>query len=104
VLFVSLTDGSRSCVESFVETFSIPWPCGYEATMETLDRFGAYSTEPIAQGFNVLPTLYLIGPHGRVVWHDAQARPHHMMKDAASWLGDLDSEIQHYLATEADAE
>ncbi len=104
VIFVSLTDGSLSGVESFVEMYSIPWPCGYGTTMEAMGRFGAYSTQRMSPVYNpereVSPTLYLIGQDGRVVWNDGQARPLHL-KDCATLLQNLDAEIEHYLAADA---
>jgi hypothetical protein len=107
VAFVSLTDASRSVVESFVKTYSIPWPCGYGTTMETIGAFGAYSTQRIRPDFNpeqeVTPTFYLIGRDGHVVWNDGQARPLHL-KDSATLLQDLDAEIEHYLAAEEPGE
>jgi hypothetical protein len=81
VAFVSLTDVGRERGAAFVERFEVPWPCGYGAGLGALARFGAYSTDRMSGGYNpgqeVSPTLYLIGPDGRVVWHDGQARPRH---------------------------
>ena len=53
--FVSLTSDSRAQAESFVERYSIPWPCGYGAALVT-------------------PTLYLISPDGRVLWDDGREK------------------------------
>src|SRR5262245_18610870 len=100
VAFVSLTDVSRRGVEAFVEQHSIPWPCGYQSRLEDIAKFGAYTTERITPAFNpgteVSPTLYLIGPDGRVLWNDGQARPRHL-KDATALMLDLDTEIERAL-------
>lgn len=101
VVFVSLTNVSRPQVESFVEQFSVPWSCGYGSTLQALARFGAYTTERMSgnynPGYEVSPTLYLIGRKGRVLWNDGQARPRHL-KDSAALLRDLDAEIERALS------
>jgi hypothetical protein len=82
-----LTDCDRGVAEAFVEQFGVPWPCGYGAPLEALARFGAYSTRRMSSTYSpnqeVSPTLYLIGPDGRVVWHDDQARPRHRVTPEA---------------------
>ena len=101
--FVSLTTDVRSGVESFVDQFAIPWPNGYGAPLETIARFGAYSTERMSDYFNpgyeLSPTLYLIGPDGRIVWHDGQARPLHTL-EPAELVEELDAAIARALATD----
>ena len=77
---MSLTDDSRSEAESFVGRYSLPWPCGYGTAAVT-------------------PTLYLIGPKGRVLWDDGQARPRHR-EDTQALLRRLDAEIERALANE----
>ncbi len=79
--FISLTSDSRAEAESFVRRFSIPWPCGYGAAPVT-------------------PALYVIGPDGRLLWDDGQARPRHR-GDCEDLLRELDGEIERALAGEA---
>ncbi len=99
--FVSLTDVGWTQAKAFVEQFDIPWPCGYGAQMEVLARFGAYSTQRMGGSYNpgqeVSPTLYLIGPTGRVVWHDDQARPRHR-GTPADMVREVEAEIEAVLA------
>lgn len=72
---------AQSGAAEFVEQFGVEWPCGYGAPLSALARFGAYTTERTGPAYNphqeVNPTLYLLGPDGRVVWNDGQARPRH---------------------------
>jgi hypothetical protein len=100
VEFVSLTNVSRGNTELFVESFAIPWPCGYGTTLEQLGQFGAYSTDRMSDSYNpgyeVTPTMYLIGTDGQILWHDQQARPHHL-KSSAELLQEVDREIERQL-------
>lgn len=100
VAFVSLTDVRRSGAEEFVEQFGVEWPCGYGATVEELARFGAYSAERATSTYNphqeISPTLYLIGPDGRVLWHDGQARPRHQ-EAPADVVRDVEAAIEREL-------
>lgn len=79
--FISLTDVGPDGALAFLMQFEVPWPCGYGAPIESLARFGAYSTERMSgsynPGYEVNPTLYLLRPDGRVMWHDEQSRPRH---------------------------
>lgn len=65
VLFVGLTaEGHGSLDESraFVKSHGVTWPNGYGA-QATLDAYGVYG----------YPTVFVVGPDGRIVWsgHDA---------------------------------
>lgn len=100
VVFVSLTNVDRDGVDVFAEQFGIPWPCGYGATLRYLSRLGAY--RPDLPVYEVSPTLYLIGPDGKVLWHDDQARPRHL-KDSKTLTRDLTAEIERILASDAGA-
>lgn len=101
VTFVSLTNVDRQQVEAFADHAQIPWSCGYGASLQSLSQFGAYSTERIIGDFNpgyeVMPTIYLIGADGRVLWHDNQSRPRHLMSTEAM-LQDLERQIEQLLA------
>jgi hypothetical protein len=85
----------------FAKQFDVEWPCGYGATLAALARFGAYSTSRQSASYNpgqeVSPTLYLIGPDGRVLWHDEQVLPRHAAT-AADRLRRLEAAIQKALA------
>jgi thiol-disulfide isomerase/thioredoxin len=104
VSFVSLTNVDRQQVESFASHAQIPWSCGYGASLESLSQFGAYSTERFVGNFNpgheVMPTIYVIGADGRILWHDEQSRPRHL-KDTETLLRDLEAEIERLLAIES---
>jgi hypothetical protein len=101
VAFVCLTNEGRTQAEMFVEQFGIEWPCGYEATLESVARFGAYHSAWMSSaddaGREVSPTLYLIGPDGRVRWSDDQARPRHLHRPEVL-LRKLEAAIQRALA------
>jgi hypothetical protein len=107
VEFVSLSNVARHGVEVFVESADIPWACGYGATLEELAQFGAYSADRMGANYNpgyeVSPTLYLIGPDGRVLWNDRQARPKHL-KGSAELVQELDAEIERLLTAEGPAD
>jgi hypothetical protein len=87
VAFVSLTDVPREGVAFFAQQFAVPWPCGYGASHGSIARFGAYSSTRWSPayhpGHEVSPTLYLLGPDGRVLWNDGQARPRHLTRPQA---------------------
>jgi hypothetical protein len=82
-------------VKGFIETFSIPWSCGYGTKTGTIARFGAFAPPAGVIGFEV-PTLYLIGPDGRIRWNDRRARYRH--EDPDLLLKELESEIERALA------
>ena len=108
VAFMSLTSLGRSDVESFVNAYAIPWPCGYGATPEEIALLGVYSTERMSRfyhpgldnyhvGHEITPTLFVVGPNGHILWNDRQARPRHL-KDAAGVLQELTEQVEHALA------
>jgi thiol-disulfide isomerase/thioredoxin len=101
VAFVSLTDLDEAQVKAFVDEFKIPWPCGYGTSLRMFSRFGAYNPERsvanFTRGLEVTPTLYVFDAEGRVVWHDAQARPRHL-KESAALLRDLEAELERLLS------
>lgn len=99
--FVGLTAEPRPRAAAFTEEFSVPWPCGYGMALEDVARWGAYSTSRMSgtynPGYEVTPTLYLLGPDGRVRWCDGQARPRHA-SDPAALLRRLDAAIEAALS------
>lgn len=95
-----MTDIPRRKVEEFVDEFDIRWPCGYGASIEDLAQFGAYNPERRSAKVNpateIQPTTFIIGPYGRVLWHDKQARPRHQLTHEA-WVAELDEAIDQHL-------
>jgi hypothetical protein len=95
VTFLSLTNMSAEAVEQFVVKFSIPWPSGYGATLQTIAAFGALNGAGRIPGYEVAPTLYLVGSDGRIRWSDRSARQKHLSTDTI--LADLDKAIAQAL-------
>lgn len=101
VAFISLTNERRGTAERFVNDVSVPWPCGYGASLQFLAGLGTYSTKRMSvsylPSYAINPTVYLIGPDGRVLWNDAQARPLHT-KEPMAQVRDIDAAIERALA------
>lgn len=95
VEFVSLTTDPMNGVQNFVQRFSIPWPSGYQTSPQTIARFNAFNTAMSVRGYDVRPTIYLIGPDGRIRWCDGHARYRH--RDADEALRELEIEIDKAL-------
>ena len=95
--------GAAPRQELFVESFDVPWPCGYGAELATIAEFGAYSSERMSANYNpgyeVTPTIYLADSTGRVLWHDGQARPRHLKKPR-ELTAELRTEIEKALRGE----
>lgn len=104
VSFVSLTNVDRQQVEQFASQANISWPCGYGASLKSLSSFGAYNPDRFLKnappGYEVTPTLYVIGADGRVLWHDEQGRPRHL-KDSNTIVQELEAEIERLLTLES---
>jgi hypothetical protein len=67
VTFVGLTAADRADAERFLANTEITWPNGYGAK-PTLDELGSR-----------VPTIYVIGRDGRIVWTDQRSRyVHHV--------------------------
>lgn len=95
VSFVSVSTDPQSTVTSFAQRFSIPWLSGYQASSQTIASFNALNTSAMTPGYEVRPTIYLIGTDGRVLWWDNQARYRHC--DADETLNELAFEIDKAL-------
>jgi thiol-disulfide isomerase/thioredoxin len=91
VAFVSLTDMPRVSAEGIARNYSIPWAIGYRTSPATLTALGVGSgmTGP---GYDVAPTLYLVGSDGRVRWSDGQGRFRHT--PPKEWARQLDQAIE----------
>jgi thiol-disulfide isomerase/thioredoxin len=98
VAFVSLTNMSREATTQFAEQFGLTWPNGYGATAETIAALGAGSGLGMP-GYGVAPTLYLVGPDGKILWSDEQARFHHT--DSAKWRQDVERAIDTALTKDS---
>jgi hypothetical protein len=95
VRFVSLTNDRREGAQKFVREFGIAWPCGYGASRQTLVEFGAFTTSRGLPGYELEPTLFVIGPDGRIRWSDDGARLRH--QDAGAVLPELEAAIERAL-------
>jgi hypothetical protein len=98
VAFVSLTNMIESGVAPYVKENSISWPCGYGAPLTCIAALGAYKADEPARmfpGYEVTPTLYVIGRDGRVRWNDKQVRLRH--EDPGPLLKELEEQIEQAL-------
>lgn len=97
VSFVSFTTESKQSVASFVERWQISWPAAYGASTEMIDALGAFQTEMMIPGYEIRPTLYVIGDDGRVRWRDDNLRSRH--QDSQSICTALENAIEEALKT-----
>jgi hypothetical protein len=95
VKFVSLTSTSRDSVQRFVDNFSVPWPSGYGASSQFLADLGAFKRDTPLPGYEVTPTIYVLGPDGRIAWCDRNARLRH--EDQGPMLRELEMAITQAL-------
>lgn len=95
VAFVSLTDMPESAVQVFADRHNMPWPSGFGASRETLVRLGVVDGRRIVPGYAITPTLYLVGPDGKVLWSDEQARMRH--EDRQTWQQRVEAAIEAVL-------
>jgi hypothetical protein len=98
VTFVSLTNMPEASAEEFTAGLAVPWPSGYGAANETIARFGAFAPGA-PPGYQVTPTLYVIGPDGLIRWCDRRARTRHQPPEPL--LTELDHELEEALAAAA---
>jgi hypothetical protein len=101
VAFISVTNMPKEGVQGLVSHFNIPWPCGYEAKPETLAKWGAYNFPNPRRGYEVKPTIYLVGADGRVIWNDGHARMTASL-DPRPHLRQLDEKIAEALSISPD--
>jgi thiol-disulfide isomerase/thioredoxin len=95
VAFVSLTNMPRDTVEAFIKEHKVPWPNAYGVGMATIAAMGATNAMP-TPGYEVAPTLYLVGPDGRIRWCDRQGRYRHT--EPKKWAGEVEEAIEAALA------
>jgi hypothetical protein len=77
-------------VRAFLGRYSITWANAYSVPPETVIALGAGSGMD-TPGYQVAPTIYLVGPDGRVVWTDGRARERHV--PSQTWAKELDAAI-----------
>jgi thiol-disulfide isomerase/thioredoxin len=65
VVFIGLTTANQEEARQYVDTWHFPWANGYNATA-TVDALQAHA-----------PTLFVVGPDGRILWNDDRARWRH---------------------------
>jgi thiol-disulfide isomerase/thioredoxin len=90
VRFVSLTNTPEGGVLEYAKQTKTPWPSGFDAPPETITALGAGSGIAM-NGYQIAPTVYLVGPDGKVRWSDDRARFRH--KDAVPWEKELDDAV-----------
>lgn len=76
VQFVGLTNMPDDMVGNYVSRSHIPWPNGYQMSTDTIIRLGVGSGMP-SPGYQVAPTIFLVGPDGVVRWTDERMRMRH---------------------------
>lgn len=96
VAFVAVTTHEREDVETYAKKFGITWPSGYGAGPGLVHSLGAGSGMTGPADYEIAPTLYLVGPDGRVRWVDGQGRLRHV--DPEKWEKALDEAIEANLA------
>ncbi|QDU22101.1 TlpA family protein disulfide reductase [Urbifossiella limnaea] len=76
VQFVGLTNMPDDMVGQYVSRARIPWANGYLMSTDTIIRLGV-GTGMRGVGYQVAPTIYLVGPDGVVRWTDQRMRMNH---------------------------
>ena len=99
VLFVSLSVNPKARVQSYVDKFKVPWPCGFGATIELMEAFGAVNHMGVGTDEKVIPTLYVIGRDGRICWSDARSRYNH--QDVEMTMRNLSAAIEQALSADS---
>lgn len=86
VEFVGISSDQENPAKSYLDRTKMPWPNGHTAELEMLAALGSYQSSRNFPGADGVPTLYLVGPDGKVRWTDARARFRHQ-KPAAIVAG-----------------
>jgi len=89
-------NASENEAKTMVEQFKLPWPCGFGVTRQSIALFGALNRSQRIRGYDVSPTLYLLGPDFRILWSDGRARMAHL--DLGPLMHDLETAIEMALA------
>jgi thiol-disulfide isomerase/thioredoxin len=96
VTFISITNMGELTVNSFVDRFSIPWSSGASVPPKIIAGYGAWDKEKKIDGYEVIPTLYILHADGKVLWNDSRARYRH--RDPKEITSELTWEIEKALA------
>jgi thiol-disulfide isomerase/thioredoxin len=99
VVFVSITNLEREVVEHYIGKHSVTWSNGYGASAQMIAALGAGSGMPGPSDYEVAPTLYLVGPDGRIRWVDGRGRAH--FQEPSEWEKLVDDAIKDALTTPA---
>lgn len=89
-------NGSESEAKAMVEQSKAPWPCGFGVTKQSIALFGALNPGLKIAGYDVSPTLYLMGPDYRILWSDSRARMGHIAPGPI--MHELETAIEKALA------
>ena len=94
--FVSITNMGRGAAEAYAKQFDPPLLTGHGLNVDSIAAFGARSGMAMP-GYDIAPTLYLVGPDRRIRWSDDQGRFRH--RDPAEWEREVDAAIEKALAS-----
>ena len=81
--------------DAFMREFSIPWPSGYGLTDESMANLGVVTSLTAYMGYGAAPTLFLVGPDGKVRWSDEGSRQRHKHPNEA--IAKLEKAIENAL-------
>jgi thiol-disulfide isomerase/thioredoxin len=95
VAFVGVTNMPDDMVEDYVQKSKIPWANGYLIDGDMITRLGAGSGMSVA-GYQIAPTIYIVGPDGVIRWTDGRHRQRH--PKTTDWEKELDAGIAAALA------
>lgn len=89
VSFVSVTNMPEVTASIFSREFGAPWPSGYDLSPDGIAALRANSGMP-TPGYEIAPTVYLVGPDGRIRWSDRGRFRH---TNAGDWERALDAAV-----------
>ncbi len=98
VQFISVTDMPKSVVERYNRVGAIDWPSGYCLAVESIDELGVVNKgmASMTRGYNIGPTIYVVGADGKVVGSDESGRWGHRTR--AEIVATLEAAIEAGLA------
>ena len=97
VVFMSLTTESEETVQRMIDKLGITWPNGCDASLETIRNLGARNEQQAnVAGYEVKPTLYVVGRDGRISWSDQHMRYRH--EPAAAIRAALEAAVEDALS------
>jgi thiol-disulfide isomerase/thioredoxin len=90
VRFVGLSNINERGVKQYSDDNRLAWANGYDTPAELIVALGAGSGQRMP-GYQIAPTVYLVGPDGKVRWSDQRARMQRVGR--AEWQKALDAAI-----------